>query len=92
MIIDAIRRLFTRRPDGITCEEALRLVNEFLDGELDPAEAAAVEEHFRVCQACYPHLKLEERFKNRLKDAAGSGCCPDEVKESIRAALESVAD
>lgn len=92
MIIDTIRRMFGGKPDGMTCEESLQLLNDYLDGELDSLAAAEVEEHFRMCQACYPHLKLEERFKDRLQSAGTNECCPDEVKASIRAALESAGD
>ncbi len=92
MIIDMLRRMFGGTPDGMDCEESLRLLSEYLDGELDTLEAAEVEEHFRVCSACYPHLRLEERFKERVQSAGASGSCPDEVKAGIRAALEGAAD
>jgi len=93
MIIDRIRRLFGGSEGGeSSCEKSLRLLHEYLDGELDDLTASEVAEHFRVCECCYPHLALEERFKERLRRAGETVCCPDEVKAGIRAALEGVPE
>jgi anti-sigma factor (TIGR02949 family) len=87
MILDAIRRLFgggdRPRPPELSCHEALERVYELLDGELDPAEADRVDEHFRVCAACYPHLKLEECFRKRVRSALGETPVPDEVRTRV---------
>jgi len=50
MIIDRIRRLFGGSEGGeSSCEKSLRLLHEYLDGELDDLTASEVAEHFRVC-------------------------------------------
>jgi anti-sigma factor RsiW len=36
----------------LACREAARLLSRRLDGELSPAEAAALEEHLYACLAC----------------------------------------
>lgn len=59
----------------ITCMEALEKVYEYLDGELDEETRKDVGHHFSVCQRCYPHLRLEERFLELLHQSKG-----DEVK------------
>jgi len=92
MIIDALRRMFGGKAEGTGCEKSLRLLNEYLDGELDSLRASEVEEHFRICQGCYPHLKLEERFRDRLRNAGSAPCCPEDVKAGIRAALEAAGE
>ncbi len=48
-----------REEEMIPCEEALRLVHEYLDGELDDVPRSRVKRHFDVCGRCYPHLRLE---------------------------------
>lgn len=88
MIIETIRRLFGSEPEGESCRESLRLLQEYMDGELDDLTTAQVEEHFRVCQACYPHLNLERRFRERLRRASERDCCPDEVRSSVLAAID----
>ena len=86
--IDRIRRLLKGgdRGDGadtgeagcpggemIPCEQALSLVYDYLDGELDDVPAEQVRAHFEVCKRCDPHLRLEEAFKDALRRAA-EGC------------------
>lgn len=87
MILDAVKRFFgggsdPRGPE-LSCQEALERIYEFMDGELDEAEARKVDEHFRVCAACYPHLRLEECFKTRLRKALGDPEVPDAVRARV---------
>ena len=36
----------------VSCKEVWREISNYLDGEVDPALRAAMEEHFRVCKQC----------------------------------------
>ena len=36
----------------IRCEEVWREISNFVEGEVDPALRAAMEEHFRGCKRC----------------------------------------
>ena len=36
----------------VSCEQVWREVSNYLDGEVDPALCAAIEEHIRGCQRC----------------------------------------
>ena len=71
----------------ISCQEALRFLYEFLDGELDGAPREQVQAHFDVCQRCYPHLQLEASFRAALQRACGGQCAPPELKSRLMAAL-----
>jgi mycothiol system anti-sigma-R factor len=98
-IVDRLRRLLagegthdTHPVDGggecttcrpISCLEAIERVHEYLDGELEEAAAGDVAHHFRVCQRCYPHLRLEERFRAALREAQGKEVCPDHLKTRV---------
>lgn len=66
---------------AIPCEEALTRLYEYLDGELPDVSAEQVRVHFEVCVRCYPHLRLEEAFKEALRRAA-EGC--DGAPPSLR--------
>ena len=92
MILDAIRRFLGRgdapEPPKLSCEEALERVYEFMDGELDPTEAGHVEEHFRICTCCYPHLRLEECFRARVRAALGESEVPESVRIRVRELLD----
>jgi mycothiol system anti-sigma-R factor len=71
------------RPEMISCREALSVVYEFLDGELEDAAHERVKAHFDVCGRCYPHLKLEESFRAALRNAAVGASAPPELKARI---------
>lgn len=71
----------------ISCEEALRLVHDFLDGELDGVTPAEVKAHFEVCQACYPHLRLEQAFRDAMRRACARECAPPALREKVERLL-----
>lgn len=71
------------RPEMISCREALSVVYEFLDGELEDAAHERVKAHYDVCRRCYPHLKLEESFRTALRKAAVGASAPPELKARI---------
>jgi anti-sigma factor RsiW len=50
----------------IACEEALKLLAEHLDGELDGAQHSAVEHHLARCRSCFSRAEFERRLKARL--------------------------
>jgi anti-sigma factor (TIGR02949 family) len=98
MIIDWVRRLFGGSPDhdhgsdSVSCEQSLRLLQDYMDGELDHLTASQVEAHFRVCKGCWPHLNFEERFRDRIRRASERDCCPDEVRAKVLAAIDQADD
>ncbi len=80
-------------PAMTTCEEALRLVHDFLDGELEGATAEEVRHHFEVCQRCYPHLHLETAFREAIRRASAGPGAPAELKKRVSLLLaEARAD
>lgn len=75
----------------ISCEEALRFVQEYLDGELEDAVEAQVRAHFEKCQRCYPQLQLERVYRDALRRANGSVQAPTGLRDAV-AKLISEAD
>lgn len=67
----------------IPCAEALERLQEYLDGELEEVTAADVAHHFRVCKACFPHLRLEERFREALRESQRGEACPEHVRARL---------
>ncbi len=78
-------------PEDVSCEEALRLVQEFLDGELGEVPSARLKRHFEICQGCYPHLRLEEAFRTALHKAAAGERASPELRERVLEVLEDAA-
>lgn len=73
--------------DMITCEEALRLVHDYLDGELEGVPASQVRQHFDMCERCYPHLKLESVYRDAMRRVASGGGAPAGLKDRVSALL-----
>lgn len=72
------------RPDMPTCEEALAVIYEFLDGELDGMSRDRVQAHFDVCGKCYPKLRFEESFRSAVRKAAEGEAPPPDLKAKLR--------
>jgi len=71
----------------ISCEEALRLVHDFLDGELEGVSESKVKRHFDMCERCYPHLHLESTYREAVRRAATGEAASPALKEKVAALL-----
>jgi anti-sigma factor (TIGR02949 family) len=71
----------------ISCQDALKLVHDFIDGELDGVSTSDVQTHFDLCKRCYPHLRLEQRFR----DAVRRACTKDQAPSDLRDRVQNIA-
>ena len=69
-------------PDKLQCEQALRFLAEFIDGELREKDRAAVQAHLHTCRSCYSRLEFESRLKSKLGELA-SPEAPAKVRRRI---------
>ena len=76
----------------ISCQEALAVVHEYLDGELEPGSHERVRAHFEVCARCYPGLQTEEAFRAAVRRAEEGCTAPPELRERVLAALAGVQE
>ena len=74
--------------DEISCRAALSAVYDYLDGELDEVARERVKAHFEACGRCYPHLRLEESFREALLRACTGEKPPTDLKERLQAILD----
>ena len=68
---------------AISCEDALRRVHEFLDGELPGAPLEEIQAHFDACSRCYPHLRFERSFREAVRRAASRDLAPPELRDRL---------
>ena len=56
---DLLNRLFRRRSGdpGLSCQEMVELVTDYLEGALAPAEHARFEAHIAGCEGCTMYLR-----------------------------------
>jgi anti-sigma factor (TIGR02949 family) len=67
----------------ISCQEAMARLQEFVDGELHGLSNEQVEEHFKVCTRCYPHLKMEQSFRQRVQAALAQPEVPSDLRNRV---------
>lgn len=67
----------------LTCEEALRFLAAYLDGQLEDAKDRDVESHLARCRSCYSRADFEKRLKQQVA-ALGSAEVRPEFVERIR--------
>jgi anti-sigma factor (TIGR02949 family) len=73
--------------DPMTCEEALRLLAVFLDGELPAGPHTAVEQHLEVCRGCYSRAEFERRLKAEIGRVQR-----EEVSSGFQARVRGILD
>lgn len=93
MIFDRLKRLLGLGGNGdapsresremISCKEAITRLQEFVDGELPGLTHEQVEEHFEVCTRCYPHLKMERSFRQRVHAALAQPDVPPDLRDRV---------
>jgi anti-sigma factor (TIGR02949 family) len=67
------------------CADVLDDLEAFLDGDLEPAEAARIQEHLEGCPTCAAELALAERIQRELRSLPLLDC-PPEVLERVQQA------
>ena len=75
----------------VRCEEALENLFDFLDGELDERNRAAIEQHLDICKRCYPRAKFERAFLEALERVDEGKGVPDDLRQRVLASIEAEA-
>ena len=69
----------------IECEQVLRQIELYLDGELVGLQRVDVERHIGHCSDCHGHSEFMRRLKEMLRDKCGCYEVPPAVAERVRA-------
>jgi anti-sigma factor (TIGR02949 family) len=77
--------------DRIGCEEAIRRLAAYLDGELVTADAGEVEVHLERCRSCFSRAEFERRLKERVREDLRMTSVPEEAEGRIRTLLEQLS-
>jgi anti-sigma factor RsiW len=71
----------------MNCEEAAKLVEGYLDGELEPVTNQAIEQHLRECAACAQVYDAYGSFVGAIANAAPYYKSPAGLRQRIQASL-----
>jgi anti-sigma factor RsiW len=77
----------------MNCEEATKLMDGYLDGELDPITNQAIEQHLRECPNCDQAYKTHGSLIRAMGNATPYYKAPAELRERIQSSLrEAMAE
>ncbi len=77
----------------MTCDEAIKLVDGYLDGELDPIANQTIEQHLRECQKCDEAYKTHSALIRSIGKATPYYKAPAGFRERIQSSLrEEIAE
>jgi anti-sigma factor RsiW len=71
----------------MNCEEAIKLMDGYLDGEFDPLTSQAIEEHLRECPDCDQVYKTQSALIRNIGDATPYYRAPAGLRERIQSSL-----
>lgn len=70
-------------PRELECEEAIRMVLEYLDNELEHRDNDALEAHIHKCRSCYSRVEFEKRLKGLVGDTP-KVVAPENLKTKLK--------
>jgi len=77
----------------MTCEEAIKLMDGYLDGELDPITNQKIEQHLGECHKCDHAYKTHAALIRTIGNATPYYKAPAELRERIQSSLrEEIAE
>ena len=75
----------------MNCEEATKLMDGYLDGELDPITNQAIEQHLLECRNCDQAYKTYRSLIRAIGNATPYFKAPGELRERIQSSLREKA-
>jgi len=66
----------------MSCEDVLRQLYAYLDGEVDNLTEAEIEHHLHHCRECFSRMDFEKKLKQKVKESA-SLQTPVEVRSRL---------
>jgi mycothiol system anti-sigma-R factor len=69
------------------CEEATKLMNGYLDGELDPITSQKIEQHLQDCRRCEEAYEAHTALSHAISRGAPYYKAPTELRQRIQSSL-----
>ena len=65
------------------CEQTVRRLWDYLDGQLGPVDLDAVDAHLVDCDRCPPHFEFERRFLDAVRAAREAAPAAEPAKTQV---------
>ena len=76
----------------MNCEEATKLMDGYLDGELDPVTSQAIERHLRECRNCEQAYEAHTALTHAISRSVPYYKAPIELRQRVHASLRDEVD
>lgn len=73
----------------MNCEEAIKLVDGYLDGELDPVTCQSIEQHLRECPRCEQTYDAQQSLARAVTNSAPYYKASSELRDRIQSSLRN---
>jgi mycothiol system anti-sigma-R factor len=74
---------------GTNCEETLREIQRFLDGELDIDLTSAIHRHIADCHPCGERAEFQRHLKALIAAKCGTEAVPPALVDRIASMIQS---
>jgi mycothiol system anti-sigma-R factor len=71
----------------MNCEEATKLMDGYLDGELDPITSQTIEQHLRECRKCEQAYEAHTALAHAISRGAPYHKAPAELRQRVQSSL-----
>src|SRR4030095_13425395 len=75
----------------MNCEEATKLLDGYLDGELDPMTSQTIEQHLRECRNCEQAYEAHTALAAAISRGAPYHKAPAELRQRVQSSLRDAA-
>lgn len=72
---------------GISCEDVLKHLVDYLHGEVDDAKHAEIGKHLESCRNCFSRAEFEKALKARVSNGA-----KEKAPEALQDRLKDLID
>lgn len=73
---------------GIDCDEVMRQLFDFLDGEVDEMADKEIHHHLEECRSCFSRVEFEQMLLARIRRSGDEGL-PDSLQERVTELMKS---
>ena len=68
----------------ITCQQILKALTEYLEGDLPPEEEREFEQHMQDCGSCHAFFRTYEKASELARQTLRENEIPKELQERVR--------
>jgi len=71
----------------VVCDDNIRLLHGYLDGELDLVRSLEIEEHLKTCAECALELRSQQTLRKAFRNSSVYERAPKGLEDRVRASL-----